>query len=501
MFERIGGTGRAVQNKLTASFWTCTVPWTLDNVFMNGEKLVQFRMSNAEAADLDARVADSIYTTRTAYIKAILEKGVGSMSDEVTETISRRKALKLFSAGNVDEAVETWQRAGLQSGQEKLADDVQSWAEWFFRAGKMTRRAESSFGGATCLSDVVRMANANMEGDRPRELSGETVIRIIQGGEFDDRTGECYPTGGWCGRGDSGLRYESPRHFRAVLNGVGDILPLVADTFAKIVFMTQQTTSNTARAISVERDLTDFKTVPVVAIPALDRPKRLVLEDSPILRANVPTRKVGEVTLARFGQIFGITEQALLGSPESVDFVRDMPRLIGQAIGRLESDIVFGALLDASNLADGTPPFDASRNNLSTPAGKPNGDRIGMAFSALASQETDEGGAADYEPAWIVTQPSDKWEASQAITDATPAGGAPVLECMSDARMGDAWFVGSDPAITPGVARFRLANGLHMFPDIVFRNEFHVDGLSIRVRFDGGAAFVDPTAIVKNAGS
>ena len=309
---RAGGTGRAVQ-VITACLWTPPVPWTVENVGMTGEKLVQFRMSDAEFTDLDARVADSIYTTRSAYIRALLEKGVADMQDEVTETISRRKALKQFNSGDVDGAAETWQRAGLQTGQEKLADDVRSWAEWFFRAGKMTQRAESSFAGATCLSDVVRVASANMEGDRPRELSAETVLRVIQGGEFDVRTGLSYPTGGWCGNGQAGLRYESPRYHRAVLNGVGDIIPLVADTFAKVVFTTQQTISTTARAISVERDLADFKTVPVVAIPALDRPKRLLVEGSPILRANVPTKKVGEVTLGRYGQIFGLTEAALLG--------------------------------------------------------------------------------------------------------------------------------------------------------------------------------------------
>ena len=467
---------------------------------MSGDKLIQFRMTDAELTDLDARVADSRYTTRAAYIRALLDKGVGSMQDEVMETITRRKALKQFNAGNVDDAVETWSAGNCKTGQERLADDIRSWATWFFRAGEMTPRASVTFSRATCLSDVVRMANANMEGDRPRELSGPAVVRIIEGGEFNVSTGEALQTGGWNGRGHSGLRYESPRYLRAVLNGLGDVIPLVADTFAKVVFFTQETASRTARAISVERDLADFKTVPIVAIPALDRPKRLLAGDSPILRANIPTKKVGEVTLARFGQIFGITEQAMLGSPDSVDYVRDMPRLIGQAMGRLESDIVFGALLSASNLADDKPPFDASRNNLSTPAGKPNAATIGKAFSDLASQETEEGSAADYEPAWIVTQPSDKWAASQAVTDATPAGGAPVLECMSDARMGDAWFIGSNPAVTPGVARFRLAPGQHLFPDIVFRNEFHIDGLSIRVRFDAGAAFVDPTAIVKNAG-
>ena len=467
---------------------------------MKGEKLIQVWMNAAEASDLDARVADSIYTTRAAYVRAILQDGGPSMNDEVRESISRRKAVKQFNAGNVDEAVETWSAAGCKSGQEKLADDIRSWATWFFRAGEMTSSAGITFGGDTCLSDLVRRANANMSGDRPRVISPGAVIDIVQGGAFNASTGETRQSGGWNGDGNSGLRYESPRFLRAALNGLDDVMPLVADTFAKVLFFNQQTTSRTAHAISVERDLADFKTFPIVAVPAIDRPQRLLEEDSPILRANIPTKEIGEITLGRFGQIFGITEEAMLGSPKSIDYVRDMPRLIGQAIGRLESDIVFGALLSTSNLADGKPPFEASRKNLSIPAGVPSAATIGKAFSDLASQETGEGTAADYEPTWIVTQPSDKWAASQAVTAATPAGGAPVLECMSDARMGNAWFVGSDPAITPGLSRFRLAPGKSLFPDIVFRNEFHIDGLSIRVRYDGGAAFVDPQAIVKNAG-
>ena len=203
---------------------------------MTGEKLIQVWMNATEAADLDARVADSIYTTRAAYVRAILQDGVPSMNDEVRESISRRKAVKQFNAGNVDDAVETWSAAGCKSGQEKLADDIRSWATWFFRAGEMTSSAGITFGGSTCLSDLVRRANANMSGDRPRVISPGAVIDIVQGGAFNVSTGETRQSGGWNGDGNSGLRYESPRFLRAALNGLSDVMPLVADTFAKVLF-------------------------------------------------------------------------------------------------------------------------------------------------------------------------------------------------------------------------------------------------------------------------
>ena len=368
----------------------------------------------------------------------------------------------------------------------------------------MTATARDTFARCENVGDALRVVNRELPGDRPRQLGGNSVLQLIHGGALDVRTGDVASFGGWKTQPHSIMSVTSPRGLaaRGAFQGVESVFPAYTDVFASVVFEVQAAAADTARRISTQRTAGDFKTIDIGLVTSLPRP-RLVAQHGERTQTGIDTQKINDVHLATFGQIYRISNEALFGSGEALDYVRTLPRLIGLALAELESDLIFNALQATANLADGTATFATSRDNISTPAADPSTASIGIAYSKLSTRNGPDGKPITYRPNFILTGTAQKWAAAAAITSVTPGGADPMLECLDDPRIdGNRWFLGCDPELQPAIARFRLDPAVDsFFPEIQIRSPFHVAGAEISVKWDGAAAIIDPAAIVRNAGS
>jgi len=204
-----------------------------------------------------------------------------------------------------------------------------------------------------------------------------------------------------------------------------------------------------------------------------------------------------------FGKIFAITRQALINDDLGA-FTR-VPAMMGQAAAAFEAKTLAGLIDGNPVMADGVAVFHADHANLDSAAVI---DTTGLSSSRLLlrSQTGLGGGKINSTPKFLLVSADRETEAEQALAaitatrtdDANPFSG---LSLIVDGYLTDAsaWYLAADPAALDAIEYAYLEGAPG--PQIETKAGFEVDGMSIKVRLDFGAGWIDHRGMVKNPGA
>ncbi len=259
-------------------------------------------------------------------------------------------------------------------------------------------------------------------------------------------------------------------------------------------------------------NLSDFKTAHRSSLTTFDKLEQ-VNEMGEFTRKYYGDR--GEpIALGTYGGIFPITRQAIIN--DQLGAFTDAPVGMGRAAARVPGDLVYEILTGNPALSTGTPLFDASHNNIITPAGPPSEDTVNATRVAMGTQ-TDgrikgEGAVAlnivmGYLICPLALQTtSEKLVSSTSPVDAPNAGvtnvfrnafqvvAEPRLDLHSAVQWYAAGVAGTDTievAYLDGVAA----------PMVDQMPGWTVDGLEYKVRLDVGVAALAYQGLTRNAGA
>lgn len=204
-----------------------------------------------------------------------------------------------------------------------------------------------------------------------------------------------------------------------------------------------------------------------------------------------------------FGKIFSITRQALINDDLGA-FTR-IPAMMGQAAAAFEAKTLAELIDGNPAMSDGVAVFHADHANLDNASAI---DTAGLSASRLLlrSQTGLGGGKINSTPRFLLVSPDRETEAEQALAaitatktgDANPFSG---LSLIVDGYLTDesAWYLAADPAALDGIEYAYLEGAPG--PQIETKAGFEVDGMSIKVRLDFGAGWIDHRGMVKNPGA
>lgn len=212
--------------------------------------------------------------------------------------------------------------------------------------------------------------------------------------------------------------------------------------------------------------------------------------------------------LSTYGRIVAFSRQMLINDDLGA-FTR-VANGFGARASELESDIVYGILLNNPVLSDGVALFHAQHGNLGT-AATINEASLMAAELAFAKQVDIDGTAISVRPEYLLVPPGPRaLEAKKLLTSTTPGTTAdvnvyagsltPIVERRLLPTSGQApWFLAASNALMDTIEYAYLDGEDGVYTET--RNGFEVDGLEIKARIDFAAAVVDHRGLYKNPGA
>lgn len=290
----------------------------------------------------------------------------------------------------------------------------------------------------------------------------------------------------------------------AFTHSSGDFSKLLSNTANKSMLKGYAEAEEVFTQFTSVGNLPDFKTserVDLNEVPSL----RKVREGAEYKHVTIGER--GEtVQLATYGELFGITRQAIINDDLSV-FTR-IPQKMGRAARRTVADLVFDQLTSNPVMSDGTVLFHADHNNLKTGTGLTVSTFDAMK-SAIAIQKN---GAAtlNIRPRFLLvpvalestarTLMASQFDPSKTQRVPNPIAG--MAEVITDARL-DAvstshWYMLADPMMYDTIEVQYLDGNPN--PVLEQQDGWNIDGVEFKVRMDAGAKALDFRTMAKNAG-
>jgi hypothetical protein len=211
-----------------------------------------------------------------------------------------------------------------------------------------------------------------------------------------------------------------------------------------------------------------------------------------------------------WGKVIGITRQVIIN--DDLDAFTRVPALFGTSAATLESDIVWGIIIDNPAMADTNPLFHASHKNLAGTGTALDVPSLGKARTAMAKQTGLDGKTLlNLRPTFLVVPAALELAAEQLIAQSlVPAKTSDVvpnsirsLAVIAEPRLDPAsgavpWFLFANPASIDTIEYAYLEGQDGVF--IESRTGFDVDGVEIKARLDFGAKAIDWRGMFKNAG-
>jgi len=211
-----------------------------------------------------------------------------------------------------------------------------------------------------------------------------------------------------------------------------------------------------------------------------------------------------------WGKVIGITRQVIIN--DDLDAFTRVPALFGTSAATLESDIVWGIVIDNPAMADGNALFHGAHKNLAGTGTALDVPSLGKARTAMAKQTGLDGKTLlNLRPVFLVVPAALELMAEQLIAQSlVPAKTTDVvpnsirsLAVIAEPRLDPAsgavpWFLFASPAAIDTIEYAYLEGQDGVF--IESRTGFDVDGVEIKARLDFGAKAIDWRGLYKNPG-
>lgn len=258
------------------------------------------------------------------------------------------------------------------------------------------------------------------------------------------------------------------------------------------------------KAIGKRRDAADFKDLTGIDLSGAGTLERLT-EGGEIKLDTLSERKE-KYRIYEHGKRYNITRQAIVN--DDLGALSDMMTMLAQSAAKTEAILLASLLNSNPEMADGTPVFDASRNNLSSTGAAPSVDGFDEARKSMRDQKDLDGTPVIVAPKFVVANTEHQTKLEQILdtrmvpnstSDVNPFGGR--LEPLTDPRLtaDGSWYLFGDPNINAAL-EYAYLNG-QTGPRVEMREDWITTGTGFRVIHDFGCAFIDHRPAYKNPGS
>jgi len=408
-------------------------------------------------------------------------------------------------------------RAALEDTVIQTAIDTGTTVE-AFRAqafdGLVTRQ------GAAPTASVNASLTRDETETRRRAMSGALVARLarasgernVQIPEMSRAYGEmgfaemAAETIGW--RGHLRTPAQVIEVFQRAFHSTSDFPAIFSDALNTRLLARYQTAMPTYRLFAAPYMATDFRTINVVRAGDFPSPQR-ILETG-----EIPAGTFGEskeqLTVHPYGVRMNITRQMIVN--DNLGAIDQMLGSYGDTILGWENDLVFALLVSnaftgPTLLTDSVVMFHTSHGN-ETASGTAIGlASVGAGRAQMMKQTSIGGRKLNLQPSLILTGPDRLTEAEQLTATINPALIASAqtdwikrLRPAGDANItGDHWYMFADPNVAPAFV-YGTLQGFEG-PRISTDDPFTVQGISVKVEHDFGAAGVDYRGATHNEGA
>lgn len=247
-------------------------------------------------------------------------------------------------------------------------------------------------------------------------------------------------------------------------------------------------------------------------VPDFRPVKRLQLGDAPSLekvneagefKSGTMTEGKETYSILTYGKVIGFTRQALIN--DDIGAFTRVPELFGRAAADLESQIVYGILLNNGNLSDGVALFHATHGNLGT-AGAPSITTLSELRKLMRKQKNLAGRAiSGINPKTLIVGPDQETVAQQILnSDYVPTAQTGINPFSGNLGLvveplitNFNWFLAASPDQIDTVEYAYLEGDTGV--TVETQMGFKVDGVEMKVRHDFGAGALDYRGLGKNA--
>lgn len=293
---------------------------------------------------------------------------------------------------------------------------------------------------------------------------------------------------------------------RGGMHSTSDFANILANIASKRLRDAYGTAVQTWKPFCRPTSLPDFKEKAIVALTGLPELKK-VREGQEYTYA-----KLGDTaekySLATYGRVISITRQALIN--DDLGAFDRLPTLFGRAASELESDIVWGIILDNPNMADGTPLFHADHKNLAGSGAAPSEATLEAMDIAMGAQVDAAGKPLNLRTKYLAVSRKHKVAAQKLLFGISASKSSDVnvyqnsMDLIVEDRLYNAsgackWLTIGDPSQWDTIEYAYLEGEQGLYTEQ--RIGFEVDGLEIKGRLDFAAKAIDYKAFQLNPGN
>jgi hypothetical protein len=292
------------------------------------------------------------------------------------------------------------------------------------------------------------------------------------------------------------------------LHSTSDFPAILAAVTGKTLRAAYEAAPRTFMPIARRTSAADFKQIHRLQLgeaPQLEK----VNESGEFKRGTIGEAKES-YRVETWGKVIGITRQVIIN--DDLDAFTRVPALFGTSAATLESDIVWGIVIDNPAMADTNPLFHSSHKNLAGTGTALDVPSLGKARTSMAKQTGLDGKTLlNLRPTFLVVPAALELAAEQLIAQSlVPAKTTDVvpnsirsLAVIAEPRLDPAsgavpWFLFASPASIDTIEYAYLEGQDGVF--IESRTGFDVDGVEIKARLDFGAKAIDWRGMFKNGG-
>jgi len=376
----------------------------------------------------------------------------------------------------------------------RIIDQIATAAPNITNHGPATIPAAQFQARATAMeSAILNRANPrNQLADGARDFAGRRLIVLAR--DFLEATGVSTRAMGDVEVAQAVFRQRGPMN--AGMHTTSDFAGLMGNAVGRTLRRAYELAPATFTSFARQTSIADFRPVSRIALSDIERMQ-------PIKEAGeYPYLTIGDGSeqfqLAKWGGIIAISWETIVNDDLSA-FDR-IPGALGQEARQIESDVVYGILLDNPKMADGKELFHADHNNLRAAYAAISADSLSAGRLAMRTQKAPKGRTLAITPSQLVVGPVNEQLALQYTSanfvaaragDTNPEYNRALSVTVESRIQDDRWFMSADPNAQPiDTIEYAYLSGAEGVM-IEQRQGFEVDGLEIKGRLVFGAKAID----------
>ena len=300
--------------------------------------------------------------------------------------------------------------------------------------------------------------------------------------------------------GISTIGMGADRLITRALDSTSDFPNIMLNVLDKTLRVAYQAAPSGLKEVARETANVDFRAKWRIMLDSTGIVLTPVGEDGEFFRAHMVDGSQS-YAVSTYGQIFGITRQALVN--DDLNAFGDISRRLGIACAMFEAQFLANLLLANNQQGmtmqqDGNPLFCAAHNNYVAQGSgaAPSVTTLTAARLAMRHQTGMGGGLIHVEPNVLVVSAELETVGEQLIAEIKPIQVSDVnpfsklVKMVVEPRLPPTgWYLVAEPSMVDGLEYAYLARSPG--PQLESRLGFEVDGLQVRVRLDFGGSFVN----------